>query len=569
MSALTVLVNPHQISQFLLQKFPGRKVSLRVAQCQLPMLELLIDQSLQGLQTWRFNQALDALGLADIISDIFTGITQANLLASPYVWPASQLDAVQLNKPLEGVFEFARSALETRGGSPSEVFKDYLVGKLGTEDQLLTLGLHPSQINFGAGPAELALVRDVLRSADEAMKKQYLSRLAALCPNLLDALRRMDVKEQLSAEKEQGQSAFEEILLALRNRVVGQEYALQIVAAKLALHHRKQDDKCAVYLFVGPTGVGKTELAKAMSTRQANGMVMLSMNQYQSEHASSNLFGSPSGYIGSTDKPHMAKLLDEKGPPRLLKKSKLGEEYEVRDLVILFDEFEKAHPMVKQSLLTLLDGDHFVTVNYTCNNTNIAVKYFFHSCVFVFTSNLFQESITEAFEAKIPPQTIGEMFREFNSRPPSNSSVNDLKSKISPELMGRFSEVVPFGPIPMGGCYQKLLMLKLSRFLADVKESFKFKETELENPAQVLNAMERLLYGRGTDIRGVERFFDRVKGKIGEKMSDIGDPMTKKWALSASADGEIVGKWLVYSRLFESYVQADELMPMPLGGGLI
>lgn len=555
MTKPTILCGPREIQHFLKTNCSKCKYTLTVAPSCTPALDLKLGPT---LDTWRFSNSLDANDLLEVVSEILSITITANILAKAPKFEVQRLEEICTEEPLQGVFEFSRAEYERKGSSCKDLVVSFCKGESNLDDELFTLGLHPNQLTSGKDEPSLSIFYESLMSiSKEGERKVLMESLARAHPGFATSLDEYAVGLQLQSEKSERKSVFEETFSFLKERVIGQEYAVRTVASKLALHAAGQDEKCAVYLFVGPTGVGKTELAKAATQKKGHELLMFSMNQYQSEHSFSNLFGSPSGYVGSSDKPHMVKQLEEKGNPTVIEE---GTHYLVKNMVILFDEFEKAHSKVKQSLLTLLDDDHFVEITYTkSRGTNKTVKYSFKSCCFIFTSNLFQEPITEAFEKDTAPEKISNLFRELNNSPSLRSSLNDLNSILSPELMGRFKTILPFGPIPRGSCYQKLVMLKLNEFLTSTQTGFKFKEVTLEMKDQVLVDLEKSLYGRGVDMRRVAAFFDNVKSSVGESLNSLGDPATKKMILTFSRENGLYLRWEIFSQLREDYTSSRDL----------
>merc|ERR1711972_786390 len=145
-------------------------------------------------------------------------------------------------------------------------------------------------------------------------------------------------------------------------------------AAKLS----KKNQPIGSFLFAGPTGVGKTELAKALSAElfdSESHMVRFDMSEYMEQHAVSRLIGAPPGYVGHEAGGQLTEAL-RRHPYS----------------VVLFDEMEKAHPQVLDVLLQLLDDGRITdSQGRTVDCTN---------CVVIMTSNLGSDHLTRVFDAK-------------------------------------------------------------------------------------------------------------------------------------------------------------------------
>ncbi len=200
---------------------------------------------------------------------------------------------------------------------------------------------------------------------------------------------------------------------ALRRRVVGQDEAITAVSEAVRRSRAglgEANRPIGSFLFLGPTGVGKTELCKALAELlfdSQDAMVRIDMSEYMERHAVARLIGAPPGYVG----------FDEGG--------RLTEAVRRRPYcVVLFDEFEKAHPDVSNVLLQVLDDGRLTdgqgrTVNFA--NTLI-----------VMTSNIGSSAILEMTAANQPEELIAAHVRGL------------LKAQLRPELLNRIDETVVF-----------------------------------------------------------------------------------------------------------------------------
>lgn len=221
------------------------------------------------------------------------------------------------------------------------------------------------------------------------------------------------------------QSEYEKLLNLenqLHKRVVGQHDAVESVANAIRRSRTGLNDPkrpISSFLFLGPTGVGKTELAKALAEllfNDENAMVRIDMSEYQERHSVSRLIGAPPGYVG----------YEESG---LLTEAVRRKPY----TVVLLDEIEKAHPDVFNILLQMLDEGRL-----TDNKGRIAV---FKNTLIIMTSNLGSSQILEKFE------TLSESNRNAIIESVHEEVLQLLKSYLRPEFLNRIDEVIIFSPL--------------------------------------------------------------------------------------------------------------------------
>jgi ATP-dependent Clp protease ATP-binding subunit ClpB len=203
----------------------------------------------------------------------------------------------------------------------------------------------------------------------------------------------------------------------LHERVVGQDEAVQLVAdAILRARAGVQDPNRPIgsFIFLGPTGVGKTELARTLAASlfdSADNMVRIDMSEYMEKHAVSRLIGAPPGYVGYDEGGQLTEAVRRKPYS-----------------VVLFDEIEKAHPDVFNVLLQILD-DGRVTDSHgrTVNFKNTAI---------IMTSNIGSPHLLEGVT---PDGEIREAARE--------RVMGELRAHFRPEFLNRVDEIVLFKPL--------------------------------------------------------------------------------------------------------------------------
>jgi len=212
----------------------------------------------------------------------------------------------------------------------------------------------------------------------------------------------------------------------LHKRVVGQEEAIEAISdAVRRSRSGLQDPKKPIgsFLFLGTTGVGKTELAKALAEYlfdDENAMTRIDMSEYSERHSVSRLVGAPPGYVG----------YDEGG--------QLTEAVRRRPYsVILLDEIEKAHPDTFNILLQVLDEGRL-----TDNKGRLAD---FKNTIIIMTSNMGSQIIQEQFDNN-PTDVAAENAKE--------EVLNQLKTMVRPEFLNRIDEIIMFTPLTAGNIEQ-------------------------------------------------------------------------------------------------------------------
>lgn len=203
----------------------------------------------------------------------------------------------------------------------------------------------------------------------------------------------------------------------LHRKVVGQDQAVDaVVDAIIRARAQIKDPKRPIgsFIFLGPTGVGKTELAKTLTENlfdTADNMIRIDMSEYMEKHAVSRLVGAPPGYVGYDQGGQLTEAVRRKPYS-----------------VVLFDEIEKAHPDVFNILLQILDEGHLTD--------NQGRKINFKNTVIIMTSNIGSQYLIEGI------QPNGELTEAAVSKVQS-----DLRAHFRPEFLNRVDDIVLFKPL--------------------------------------------------------------------------------------------------------------------------
>ena len=200
----------------------------------------------------------------------------------------------------------------------------------------------------------------------------------------------------------------------LRQRVIGQDHALKTVSDAI-LESRsglnKAGQPIASFFFLGPTGTGKTELAKSLAEflfQDENSIIRFDMSEFKEEHSAALLYGAPPGYVGYEEGGMLVNKIRQQPYA-----------------IVLFDEIEKAHPSVFDIFLQILDEGKM--------HDRLGKEGDFSNAVILFTSNIGSEHIIESFNK-------GDI--------PRSEDMLDIMSRyFRPEFLARVTEIVPFAPV--------------------------------------------------------------------------------------------------------------------------
>jgi len=295
----------------------------------------------------------------------------------------------------------------------------------------------------------------------------------------------------------------------LHQRVIGQDEAVTAVSeAVLRARAGLKDNRRPIgsFIFLGPTGVGKTELAKALSEAlfdTEDNMVRIDMSEYMEKHSVARLIGAPPGYVGYDEGGQLTEAVRRKPYS-----------------VILFDEIEKAHPDVFNILLQILDDGRLTDSQGRVVN--------FKNTVIIMTSNIGSHILLEntGNEGEIDDVTREKVMRE-------------LRYGFRPEFLNRIDDIVLFKPLTQAEVKQivKLVIKKLSKRLAEKDIDIELTETALDhivaegwNPEYGARPVKRFIQ------KEIETELSRqmIKGMISEGETAIVDSDGEKLFITAN-----------------------------------
>ncbi|MBP7534953.1 MAG: AAA family ATPase, partial [Chitinophagales bacterium] len=244
----------------------------------------------------------------------------------------------------------------------------------------------------------------------------------------------------------------------LHKRVVGQEEAITAVADAIRRSRAGlQDPKRPIgsFIFLGTTGVGKTELAKALAEylfNDDNAITRIDMSEYQEKHTISRLVGAPPGYVGYEEGGQLTEAVRRKPYS-----------------VILLDEIEKAHPDVFNILLQVLDDGRLTDSKGRMVN--------FKNTIIIMTSNLGSHLIQANFDKVSNPKQVAGIYETTKIE-----VFNLLRQTLRPEFLNRIDEVIMFKPLmksEIGGIV-KLQLAQVEKLLAQQNLSIKITPEAIE-----------------------------------------------------------------------------------------
>ncbi|MCP2025488.1 ATP-dependent Clp protease ATP-binding subunit ClpA [Flavobacterium sp. HSC-32F16] len=243
---------------------------------------------------------------------------------------------------------------------------------------------------------------------------------------------------KLKEEEKQKLNNIEEVL---NRRVIGQDHCIATVAGSI-LESRsglsKAGQPIASFFFLGPTGTGKTELAKSLAEflfQDENAIIRFDMSEFKEEHSAALLYGAPPGYVGYEEGGLLVNKIRQKPYS-----------------IVLFDEIEKAHPSVFDVFLQIMDEGKL--------HDRLGKEGDFSNAIILFTSNIGADHIVNTFNN-------GEI-------PTSGSLMEIMGNYFRPEFLGRLTEIVPFAPISKENAL-KIFEIHLKKEFMDLLKNINIK----------------------------------------------------------------------------------------------
>lgn len=296
----------------------------------------------------------------------------------------------------------------------------------------------------------------------------------------------------------------------LHKRVVGQEEA--VISVSDAVRRSRaglQDDKRPLgsFIFLGTTGVGKTELAKALSEflfNDENAMTRIDMSEYQERHSVSRLVGAPPGYVGYDEGGQLTEAVRRKPYS-----------------VVLLDEIEKAHPDVFNILLQVLDDGRLT------DNKGRMVN--FKNTIIIMTSNVGSHIIQENFE-EMTDRNRDEVIERTK-----NQVFEELKRSVRPEFLNRIDEVVMFNPLGKAEV-KAIVQMQLDQLAKKLEE----RDIELIVAKDALDHLATIGFDPQFGARPVKRVIQKQVLNLLSKQLLAGDIDTEKPVVLDMFDDQMV-----------------------------
>lgn len=276
----------------------------------------------------------------------------------------------------------------------------------------------------------------------------------------------------------------------LQKRVIGQEEAVTAVAKAVKRGRvglKSPNRPIGSFLFLGPTGVGKTELSKALAEAlfgQEDAMIRVDMSEYMEKHSVSKMIGSPPGYVGHEEGGQLSEKV-RRNPYA----------------VILFDEIEKAHPDVFNILLQVLDDGHITDSQ--------GRKIDFRNTVIIMTSNAGAKAIVEpkklGFAAKEDPQ---DDYKKMKS-----NVMDEVKQLFRPEFLNRIDEIIVFHALSAENL-KKIAGLLCKEFAVRV-------QSQLNIQLHIRDSVKKHIVEVGTDTKyGARPLRRAVQNELEDKLAE-------------------------------------------------
>ena len=291
----------------------------------------------------------------------------------------------------------------------------------------------------------------------------------------------------------------------LHKRVIGQDEAVEKVSEAILRSRAgiaNPDQPIGSFLFLGPTGVGKTELAKALAEAlfdDEHSMVRIDMSEYMEKFSVSRLIGAPPGYVGYEEGGQLTEAVRRKPYS-----------------VVLFDEIEKAHPDVFNVLLQVLDDGHIT------DSQGRTVD--FKNTILIMTSNIGSQYLLEGIDENGNIKTDAETM-----------VMNDLRSHFRPEFLNRLDEIIMFKPLTkdnIGGIIELML--------ADVNKRLEDKELSIHLTDAAKSYVIEHGYEPAYGARPLKRYLTKHVDTLAARMILSGEVYPQDTIVIDEQGGELI-----------------------------
>ena len=286
----------------------------------------------------------------------------------------------------------------------------------------------------------------------------------------------------------------------MRNKVFGQEKAIDTLLDKIFIAQaglKAFNKPIGSFLFVGPTGVGKTEVAKQLASNMGIKMIRFDMSEYQEKHSISKLIGSPPGYVGFEDNAGLLITQIQENP----------------NAVVLFDEVEKSHPDVSTVLLQIMDNGFITGSNgkqADCRNI-----------VLILTTNAGAQASEK--------NQIG-----FGSQEKDYTDA-ELKKFFTPEFRNRLDAVITFNKLG-----KETTVKVVDKFIDELREQVKEKGIRIKINAEATNWLITKGFDSKMGARPLQRVIDKEIKRDLARMMLFGDLKGGGWLHISVADDKLV-----------------------------
>ncbi len=291
----------------------------------------------------------------------------------------------------------------------------------------------------------------------------------------------------------------------LHKRVVGQDEGVEkvteaIIRSKAGI--KDPTKPIGSFMFLGPTGVGKTELAKALAASlfdNEQNMVRIDMSEYMEKYSVSRLIGAPPGYVGYEEGGQLTEAVRRKPYS-----------------VVLFDEIEKAHPDVFNVLLQVLDDGHIT------DSQGRTVD--FKNTILIMTSNIGSQYLLEGIDEN------GNINADAE-----NMVMNDLRAHFRPEFLNRLDEIIMFKPLTKGNIGDIIELL-----LADVNKRLEDKELSIRLTDAAKNYVIEHGYEPAYGARPLKRYLTKHVDTLAARMILSGEVYSQDTIVIDEQGGELI-----------------------------